>query len=68
MINTPFWRKPNVLAKTFFGSVRRVFIHFIKYQQVLTNQSNEKGLVYDLVAACELAFSWGLLIKSVLFY
>ena len=67
MINTPFWRKPNVLAKTFFGSARRVFIHFIKYQQVLTNQSNEKGLVYDLVAACELAFSWGYLLSPFYF-
>jgi glycosyltransferase involved in cell wall biosynthesis len=67
MINTPFWQKPNVLAKTFLGSVRRVLIHFIKYQQVLINPSKEKSLVYDLVAACELAFSWGYLLSPFYF-
>ena len=67
MINTNFWNKPNVIIKTFLGSVRRVFLHFIRYQQLLINQSKEKGLSCDLVAACELAFSWGYLLSPFYF-
>lgn len=58
MIDTPFWQKPNVLTRTFFGSLRRVLLHLIRYRLSFS----------DLVAACELAFYWGYLLSPFYFF
>ncbi len=62
MLNTPFWQTPNVLARTFFGSLRRLLLYVIasRKNRVVSKDS------LDLVEQCELAFHWGYLLS--LFY
>lgn len=57
-LNTSFWQKQNVLARTFLGSIRRILLHLINYKAVRDN---------DLVYVCELAFYWGYLLSPFYF-
>jgi len=57
-LNTSFWQKPNVLTRTFFGSLRRIFLHLFNYKSARNS---------DLVYACELAFYWGYLLSPFYF-
>ncbi len=54
MINASPQQKPVIAAKTLFGNLRRVVMHFIKYRGKFKN---------DLVAECEMAFFIGSLIS-----
>lgn len=61
MINTPWWQRPAVLARTFFGSLRRIVLHFIRDQVTLLKAPAAHSSTPGLVTACELAFYWGYL-------
>jgi glycosyltransferase involved in cell wall biosynthesis len=61
MINTPWWQRPTVLARTFFGSLRRIVLHFTRDQVTLLAVPAAHSSAPDLVTACELAFYWGYL-------
>jgi glycosyltransferase involved in cell wall biosynthesis len=57
-LHTSFWQKPNVLARTFFGSLRRILLHLINYKSARDS---------DLVYVCELAYYWGYLLSPFYF-
>ena len=61
MINTPWWQRPIILARTFFGSVRRIVLHLIRDRATLLEAPAAVSSTPDLVTACELAFYWGYL-------
>ena len=67
-INTPFWQKQKVLLRTFFGSLRRVLLHLIKYRKIKIIQRNPSVSFNDLAADCELAFYWGYLLSPFYFF
>lgn len=50
MINTPLWQKPFLFIKLLLSNLRRVVLHWLKYQPVMAT---------DVVAACEMAFFVG---------
>jgi hypothetical protein len=68
MINTPFWQRQKVLLRTFFGSLRRVLLHLIKYRKAMITPQDASASFSDLVAACELAFYWGYLLSPFYFF
>ena len=61
MLNTPWWQKPTVLARTFFGSLRRIGLHLIRDRVTLLEAPAAHSSDPDLVTDCELAFYWGYL-------
>ncbi len=67
MINTPLWQRPTVLARTFFGSLRRIVLHLIRYRVSHYGASAAHSSATDLVTACELAFYWGYLLSPFYF-
>ncbi len=50
MLQTPSWQRPLVLAKSFFGSLRRIVTHYLRSHQQFSSQ---------LEADCQLAFHIG---------
>jgi glycosyltransferase involved in cell wall biosynthesis len=68
MIDTPFWQRQNVLARTFFGSLRRVLVHLVQYRKATSATGEVQSTKSDLVAACELAFYWGYLLSPLYFF
>lgn len=67
-LDTPFWESQKVLLRTFFGSLRRIVIHLIKYRAAIMGTREAQALSGDLVAACELAFYWGYLLSPFYFF
>jgi glycosyltransferase involved in cell wall biosynthesis len=67
MINAPFWQRQKVLIKAFFGSLRRIVLHLIRYRVALRVGQKAQMSGNDLVEACELAFYWGYLLSPFYF-
>ena len=68
MINTPFWQGQNVLVRAFFGSLRRIVLHLIRYRVAPPGGRKAQSSFPDLVEACELAFYWGYLLSPFYFF
>lgn len=66
-IDTSFWQQQNVLIRTFFGSLRRIVLHLIRYRVVLLGGQKNQLSCSNLVAVCELAFYWGYLLSPFYF-
>lgn len=62
-LDTPFWQSQKVLIRTFFGSLRRIVIHSLKYRNAMVGLYKKQVSSRDVVAACELAFYWGYLLS-----
>lgn len=67
-INTPFWQRQKVLIRTFFGSLRRIVLHLIRYRVAPLTGRKAQSSFNDLVEACELAFYWGYLLSPFYFF
>jgi glycosyltransferase involved in cell wall biosynthesis len=68
MMDTSFWQGQKVLIKTFFGSLRRLILHLIRYRAFFFSRNQTQSSVTPLVAACELAFYWGYLLSPFYFF
>jgi glycosyltransferase involved in cell wall biosynthesis len=68
MMNTPFWQRLNVLIRIFFGSLRRLVVHLLRYRTALMEGAKAQSSFNDLVEACELAFYWGYLLSPFYFF
>lgn len=67
MLHTPFFKKQNVLSRTFFGSLRRLLLYVIESRKKRLAAQDSSASFSELIAACELAFHWGYFLSPFYF-